>query len=363
MKILFIARATLYKDTGGDTIQILRTADYLVKEGVQVSIRLANEEIDYKPFDLIHFFNIIRPSDILFHVKVSRKPYVVSTIYVDYSEYEKKVRKGFAGCLARSLPPDTIEYLKVIARYLLNGERIVSRDYFWSGHGNSVKKIIKESSFLLPNSQSEYNRLTSHYKIQARYKVIPNAIDPLLFVREDYKNLRSDRLVICVGRIEGRKNQLNLIKALNNTAYELKIIGSPSANQQSYYNACRQEAAGNVSFIPNTTQQELVSYYLRAKVHVLASWFETTGLSSLEAAVLGCNIVITDKGDSREYFEDYAYYCNPESPDSIFSAVERASSSYFDERIRFKILTQYTWMYTAQRTLEAYREVIGELII
>ncbi len=59
----------------------------------------------------------------------------------------------------------------------------------------------------------------------------------------------------------------------------------------------------------------------------MPSWFETTGLSSLEAAAMGCNIVITRKGDAYEYFGDYAYYCDPESPDSIFKAIEKAASN------------------------------------
>ena len=73
MKVLFISRATLYKDKGGDTIQIVNTARYLEKLGVEVTIRLSNEAIDYSKFDLIHFFNIIRPADILLHMERSGK--------------------------------------------------------------------------------------------------------------------------------------------------------------------------------------------------------------------------------------------------------------------------------------------------
>jgi glycosyltransferase involved in cell wall biosynthesis len=73
---------------------------------------------------------------------------------------------------------------------------------------------------------------------------------------------------------------------------------------------------------------------------------------------MGCNLVITDKGDTREYFEDYAWYCDPASPASIFEAVEKAAGSGFRWALGEKILTQYTWSHTAERTLEAYREVI-----
>jgi glycosyltransferase involved in cell wall biosynthesis len=59
-------------------------------------------------------------------------------------------------------------------------------------------------------------------------------------------------------------------------------------------------------------------------VHVLASWFETTGLVSLEAAMMDCNVVVTKKGDTVEYFSDMAYYCEPDDINSIRNAIEKA---------------------------------------
>jgi glycosyltransferase involved in cell wall biosynthesis len=336
---------------------VINTAQYLIKLGITVDIKLCNETIDYTTYDLIHFFNIIRPADILIHIQKSRKPFVVSTIYVEYAEYEKKVRQGVTGLIFCLFSADFIEYLKVIARYLVNGEKILSPQYLWLGQKRSVRKIIRQASFLLPNSNSEYNRLSRHYKVGNTYKIIPNAIEPALFKQYDPAS-KSPDLIICAGRIEGRKNQLNLIRALNGTAYKLVIIGSPSANQINYYNACKQEAGPNISFLNSITQHELIDYYRRAKVHVLASWFETTGLSSLEAAAMGCNIVITDKGDTREYFENYAYYCDPSSPASILAAVEKAAAAQNNDLLQEKIYTYFTWEETARKTLEAYQEVL-----
>lgn len=361
MNILFISRATLYKDRGGDTVQVLNTASHLRELGVTVTIRLCNEEIDYAPFDLIHFFNIIRPADILRHAGRSAKPFVISTIYVDYSEYEKKNRAGLAGLVFRIFPPDLIEYIKVIARWLVNGEKIVSPSYLLLGQKRSIRRLIRRCAMLLPNSHSEYERLKKNYGAGPAYKVVPNAIDPLLFEKKtpaaEGEPVRDPRLILCVGRIEGRKNQLNLIHALNGTHYELIIIGSPSANQTAYYQSCREAAGANVSFVSSIPQETLIGYYGRAGVHVLPSWFETTGLSSLEAAAMGCRIVVTDKGDTREYFENYAYYCDPASPASIRMAVDAAAGAPANA-LQEKIFTHYTWSQAAQATLAAYREII-----
>lgn len=358
MKVLFISRATLYKDKGGDTIQVINTAKHLEKLGVEVTIRLSNEIIEYSNYDILHFFNIIRPADILVHIKRSGKPFVVSTIYVDYSEYEKNERKGLAGILFKMFSPNSIEYFKVLARFFVNGEKITSSDYLLLGQKGSIKKIIAQSGMLLPNSSNEYKRLSKDYNITKEYKIVPNAIDPLLFNGNSDTASRKEDLVICVGRIEGRKNQFNLIKALNDTKFQLVIIGSPSPNQVSYYEKCKEIAASNISFVKNIEQEELISYYANAKVHVLPSWFETTGLSSLEAGAMGCNLVITDKGDTREYFGDLAFYCDPSSSESIFEAVNKAADAYSDKNLQEKIFSEYTWSKAAELTLEAYDEVL-----
>ena len=360
MKILFLSRATLYTNAGGDTIQVINTSEYLKKLGITADVRLANEEINYSVYDLIHFFNIIRPADILYHVKKSSKPYVVSTIFVDYTEYEKKISGGFRKLIFRFLSPDAIEYLKVLTRFLVNNERIITPFLFLQGHKKSVQKVISGSSLLLPNSENEYVRLVKRYKIEKAYKIIPNGINTTLFSYQFQIYSKENDLVICVARIEPLKNQLNLIKALNNTSFRLLIIGLPSKNHKKYYAQCKVTAGEQVRFIGYLSQEKLVAYYERAKVHVLPSWFETTGLSSLEAAAMGCNIVITDKGDTREYFENYAFYCDPASPESIYEAVRKASVEKYNEALRNKILTKYTWQQAASKTLAAYREITGK---
>lgn len=358
MKVLFVTRATLFDVKGGDTTQILETARHLEMLNVRVDIRLTNEKIDYSAYDLIHFFNIIRPADILRHTSRTDKPYVVSTVFVEYVEFEKKARSGMMRLLFNSLSADRIEFLKVLARRLRNGETVGSFRYLWWGHRKSIQYVILHAMALLPNSKNEYRRLVARYGVQHKYYVIPNAINRDLFNAPGRDQDRDQRLIICVGRIEGIKNQLNLIRAVNGTEFKLKIIGSGTPNQQGYLKLCQQEAGANVEFVNFLPQQDLIQIYRRAKVHVLASWFETTGLSSLEAGVMGCNLVITDKGDTVEYFGDDVWYCDPENPASILSAIRSAAEAPAKQQLIDKINTLYTWKNAARKTLDAYNDVL-----
>lgn len=358
MHILFIARHDLFTNAGGDTVQIKSTAKYLSKLGVTVDIKLSNAIIDYSVYDLIHFFNIIDPEDILGHVYKCNKPYVVSTIYVDYSEYDKLHRKGLIGFLSKIFSYATVEYFKTFAKYLLKNEPVSTFKFFFKGHKNSIEYILKNAAMLLPNSENEYKRLLHDFKIEKAYRVIPNAYDKEIFNPTGKQITRDNNLVLCVARIEGRKNQFNLIKAVAGTNIRLIIIGKESNNQKQYVWRCKDIATQNIIFILEISQEELMNYYLQAKVHVLPSWFETTGLSSLEAAALGCNIVVAKKGDVHDYFGDNAFYCEPNNVESIKMAIDKALQAQSNSELQKHIAENYTWEKAAEATLKAYKTVL-----
>ncbi|MES2274834.1 MAG: glycosyltransferase family 4 protein [Bacteroidota bacterium] len=356
MKVVLITRSTLYTGRGGDTVQVIKTAHYLCQIGIEVDIKLSNEVIDYGAYDLLHFFNITRPADLLRHSKISGKPYVISTILLDQSEYDRHYRRGI-GRILRFFSADTVEYIKTMARCLLGKDHLASWAFIWKGQRASIMQLLRGASMLLPNSPSEYERLLARYGETANHIVIPNGVDLDTF--NDPGAKKDPDLVLCVARIEGNKNQVNLIKALNNTRFKVVLVGKPAPNQMKYYANCRAIAANNIEFIDYLPLPDLVNYYKKAKVHILPSWFETTGLSTLEAAAMGCNIVITDKGDTRCYFEDYAFYCDPLSPESILQAAEKASIASYNPDLYNKIVNNYTWQKTAAETLDAYRAALA----
>ncbi|MBN9295999.1 MAG: glycosyltransferase family 4 protein [Filimonas sp.] len=357
INVCLIARATLYSTPGGDTIQIRQTALHLQLKGITADVKLTNEHIDYQSYDLLHFFNITRPADILYHIRHAKIPFVVSPIFVDYTTFDKTQRQGISGFICRLLTGNQNEYLKTVLRWIKGKDKLVSIEYLWQGQTRAIRQIMQKASMLLPNSASEYERLYHVSRQQVIHEVIPNGINENDFT-PDVTIERDPLLVICAARIEGIKNQLTLIKALNNTRYKLVLIGATAPNQSSYYATCRKVAASNVQFIDHLPQEALREYYNRAAIHILPSWFETTGLSSLEAAVMGCKIIVTAKGDTMDYFEDLATYCDPASPASILAAVDKTAAMPYSSAMRNKILSSYTWQQATEATLHAYEQVI-----
>ncbi|MCX6319059.1 MAG: glycosyltransferase family 4 protein [Bacteroidetes bacterium] len=358
MKVGFITRSTLQTVPGGDTIQIVQTVRHLRMLGVEADILSADAAIPYAQYDLLHLFNITRPADLLIHAQRCNIPYVISPILIDYSEYDRHYRKGFSGWLLRTGSPSFNEYIKTTARWLLGHDKLVSRTYLWKGQRRSMQAILQGASAVLPNSVAEQKAIQATFSTPAIFTTVPNGIDTSLFSNNSPVD-RDKNSVICVARIEGIKNQLHLIRALNDTSFQLKLIGAAAPGQRKYYEQCRKEAASNVTFMEHIPQEALLEYYRSAAVHVLPSWFETCGLSSLEAGAMGCTIVVTAKGYTRDYFGNNAFYADPASPASIHDAIAQAALAPSNSELAKKISSDFTWQRAASVTFNVYQKIIS----
>ena len=368
MKVLMQSRVSLFKVPGGDTIQILKTKEYLEKLGIEVDISIELQP-NLKEYDLVHFFNLIRPQELYLQAKSAKKQgkkVILSPIYGLYTEYDRRGREGFAKFLANLLSSGQIECLKVLVRAIKNREfHRGTLIFLTTGYRRLQKKILDLADFLLPNSQSEMNRIVKDFELDNfPYLVVPNAVDRDLFRDNGTKiNKESEKFkdcVLCVARIEGRKNQLNVVRAMRNLPYKLVLVGGIAPNHKRYFIQIKKNATKNIYILGRVDHHLLPQFYALAKVHVLASWMETPGLSSLEAGIMGCNLVIINRGDTKEYFGDYAYYCEPDSIDSIRQAITKAYEDPVNPELKKRILNNFTWEKTAEKTLEAYKRLLSE---
>jgi glycosyltransferase involved in cell wall biosynthesis len=364
LRVLFQSRTTLFSVSGGDTVQISKTAAALRILGCHVDIS-TDLEPDVSSYDLVHLFNLTRPQELLLQIcNASKhgKKLALSPIYVDYSDYERNARRGYGRIISRSLPTSTLEYCKTIARAVKNGEfHQGTLKYLVRGHRAAQLQIIRSTDMFLPNSEHEMQRVMNDFPPSTGkpYVVVPNAVDPVLFKADLRHDLsRNTGLVLCVARIEGLKNQLNLVLAMRGLPFRLLLIGKAAPNHKRYFREIKKVAGPNVDILDEVTQEQLPAYYAAAKVHVLPSWMETTGLSSLEAGAMGCNLVITDKGDTREYFGDAAFYCEPDSVESIRDAIIRAYAAPAKPDLQKRIVRDFTWEKAAERTLRAYETLL-----
>jgi glycosyltransferase involved in cell wall biosynthesis len=375
MRILLQGRSarSIAVNPGGDQVQLEATA-HALRTTMGVDARITSEtQPDLTGFDAVHLFGMVRPQETWLQARNARrqgKPVFLSTVYCDVWEFERRVRAGPIGWIARHSNRDVIEALKAAGRGLNNREwSRGSLALFLRGFSRMQREVVALSSLLLPNSHSEWLRVADYLALDPddrRVAVVPNGFDTdsgMLGLEDSPPAhlAKFEGCVLCVARLEGRKNQPNLIEAVRDTDVTLVLAGPPSANQARYVKRLKEAAAQleNVQVLGSVTPSEKAWLYSLASVHALPSWMETTGLSSLEAAVAGCAVVVSPNGDTRDYFGDDAEYCDPASASSIreaiFRARERGPSAALEHRIR----TEYTWERTARATYRAYTHVLG----
>jgi glycosyltransferase involved in cell wall biosynthesis len=253
--------------------------------------------------------------------------------------------------------------LRLAAGSALAGARLrhLDKAEHYLGDLLRTRLAFESADLLLPNSQMEADTIHAELGVTTPAAVVPNGINGVVFGQPPSSGER-DIDVLYVGRIEPHKNQLGLITALADRPLRVVIVGPPHPHHEAYVRRCRETAGANIEFVSDTSQQDLVAFYQRAKVHALPSWFETTGLVSLEAAALGCNVVTTDRGYAREYFGAQAWYCDPAEPGSIVAAITAARSAPPDPALRQRVLECYTWAATAVATAKAYEMALSRRV-
>lgn len=341
-KILYNCYPTSFQRPGGGQTQLLKTREYIQKNDIQVDLfnQFESKIVDY---DIIHQFSAnIDAQEFCKYVKKINKKFCVSSIYWEDKKYDRK-EYGL------------LSYLKYLSIFI--DKRFKTSIY-------KPGKILRLADIILPNSQVEAELLNKNFNIPFnKIVVIPNAVDRS-FTQFDktlyYEKSGLTDYILCVGRIEPRKNQLSLIKAVSRTDLHLVIMGEVVEGEEQYYDECIKASNDKVHFIGKFPHGSDIqkSIYANAKIFALPSWYETPGLAALEAAIMGVKIVITENGCTKEYFKEFAEYANPSSVEDIYNKIIISINKKHNPEEQIKYITEnYTWEATANKTIEAYRRL------
>ena len=350
IKIAYIVRDNFFVGLGGDTIQATKTKEYIELQNQNIKIdifpydKISIEEL--KKYDICHVWGIsvaIRGIELLRQYKSLNKKIVLSSIY--WSTDQLNFSKFFINPIMRYNTFAFFEWLynfynKFIllpCAYIIPKYRKLLQFVFASKDFKKIRtEIVNLSDMVVPNSEEEAQlfckNIGLNYKQnKQKFFIVPNAVDINYINNHDKKNdvlPNVNDFVIQSARIEPSKNHYNLLKALYNVP-EIPIIFAGAIRNEDYYLALKKIAdkRGNVYFTGLIDSDNLYSLYKRARIHVLASFRETTGLSTLEALSCGCQIVVSNKHHcpiNYYKFDKYGYVCNPYSVSSIKEAILKA---------------------------------------
>lgn len=120
-----------------------------------------------------------------------------------------------------------------------------------------------------------------------------------------------------------RKNVKRLIEASVKYQFRLVLAGGLRNKKEEEKIDSWIKGHDNVVYRGWITEADKVNLYSRARVFALPSTIEGVGIVALEAACYGADIVITNLGGPKEYYEDFALQVDPYSIDEIGKAVKR----------------------------------------
>jgi glycosyltransferase involved in cell wall biosynthesis/Tfp pilus assembly protein PilF len=354
IRVLMQNRPSTFTQRGGDTVVLEKLRDGLVSRGWDVTVDVGATQ-DPKQFDLVHLFNF---ATVDYTRELAQKaysagvPYVVTTLYEDLPEFHNQSH--------------------VVASRLVEYVRRGQDKEWWQGTSADHSTVPKAPRFqcdwaamnaaaLFPNGAGEARALRRDYPGVKSVVEVPlgHEVGALSTSEAFEKEYGVKDFVFCVGRIESRKNQLMLLKALEDSDLTVVLAAGGFSYQPEYDQAVRSfKRKGRTLILDRLSPEMLSSAYAAARVHVLPSWYELPGLVSLEAAAHGKNIVVTRTGTTADYIGDKAFYCLPASEDSIASAVMAAYYAPVKPGL-VDMARSHTWQKAVDSTIAAYECVLG----
>lgn len=373
VNILLVDRVNSSKYMGGDTVQINAIAEYLRKSNynVHISSDICAFVNKHKTVDLIIFFNLTNPYELLerwYFIKDKGIPYIVFPIYwnlnkaIPYNAYV-----GLKSKVIHCIPYPLFNFIKWFS-LLFKEKNWKKRCYYKMFFlRREIKSFLVSSKSIFVNSEAEKHHLVREFNIQKNLniRIARNGIEEDFYRFNEEKStlvLPFKEYICCAGGIGPRKNQMNLVKAANNTRVNLIIVGKPSKGTIKYYNAIKKVRKSNIEFIGHLNRKDLLYVLSNAKGHIQPSYIETPGLASLEAAALGCKIAVSDVGPVREYFSDLALYCDPSSVDSIRDCLLELWNKNLTESEREKQINFISRSFNWGETLKPFGEEVKNLL-
>jgi len=333
------------ENPGGGDVHVLKLIDYLRRAGHQVDL-YDPWKSKFKDYQTVVFWGsgkaFLQP---MLRAKASGAKAYLCSIYWS------------------SVLSDLFLNVPVGQRMNLFIHDIVKRVAPWAGRGTARQRMFQIADGILVSSPREGRIVSRHFRVPQQ-KILPiwNGVDaafadaePSLFVKE----YGLSDFVLCVGRLDPRKNQLRLIKAVKGLKVPLVIIGGAMPEYKEYYELCRREADENVIFLPPMKNQDsmLRSAYAACRVFAMPSFFETPSIAALEAGLCGANLVITPYGTTKDFFKDYPIYVKPFFVRDIRNGVLSALDSIKDDRLQKHIWQNFTWEKVAEIFVKAVEQV------
>lgn len=293
MKIAIIMSGQAVEPGGGVRMQGLMWRDGLQLLGHEVDLVNFWEEHDWKSYDAIIILQFVG-------------------LFKDIMELLSKNNNKIA--IAPIIDPHRSRFIyKFLCKYIR-----LPRLHLFSYY-NNLYDGCKYGNIFLTRSKQETEYLSYCCEISSdKIFQIPLSLrfEPLSEVPQ------KENFCLHVSRLAAyNKNVDRLIKAAKKYRFKLVLVGYLHGEQEHKWLNDLIDGDKNIIYAGALSDDELKDYYKRAKVIALPSLVEGVGMVAMEAAAYGCEVVLTNIGAPKEYWNGLARLVDPYSVDDIGKAI------------------------------------------
>lgn len=217
--------------------------------------------------------------------------------------------------------------------------------------------------FLLARSEHEKRYMVEGIGIApSKIEIVPlsvrfnESIPPVSSLEKENFCLHVSRLAF------GGKNVARIIEAAKKYNFQLCLAGPLFGDSEKQWLMNLIDNAPNIKYMGYLEEKELKNLYRRAKVFALPSIIEGVGFVALEAAVYGAEIVLTNIGAPKEYYDGRAELVSPYSVDEIGQAVcKLLHKGKSQPELREHILSNYSFDVLSRKLHDVLQERLNIL--
>jgi glycosyltransferase involved in cell wall biosynthesis len=194
----------------------------------------------------------------------------------------------------------------------------------------------------------------------SRIRVIHHGV-----VARPVPDIPREKVILCVGAIQRRKNQMALVRAFRAAPADWTLVLAGSHGYEA--EAALREIANSpardrIKITGYIAEDEIARWYAKASIFAFPSLDEGFGMPVLEAMAAGVPVIAGNRSSLPEVCGDAAMLVDPSSDEELTDGVNSLAR---DEQLRLKMASsgkihaaRFRWENAVQATIAVYKELL-----
>jgi glycosyltransferase involved in cell wall biosynthesis len=243
---------------------------------------------------------------------------------------------------------------------------VLSGDYstpeFRERFAQQARDAANAADLIIAVSAFTASQIEDHLKVPAaRIRVIHHGVVP----RPINPEIPREKIILCVGALQKRKNQANLVRAFRAAPsdWSLSLAGSEGYDSKVVLREVADSPAHNRIHVAGyLSEAEIANLYAKASVFAFPSLDEGFGMPALEAMAAGIPVIAGNRSSLPEICGGAAMLVDPASEEELAHAIAVLTN---DDELRGKMIASgkmhaenFSWIKAVEKTVEVYKELL-----